>query len=65
MTVASFFHRSSGPSSVSRVCERPVALVLDQMPEDLVAQLAQLADEVPGLPQAEQQGLGGKRLEER
>jgi hypothetical protein len=29
--------------------------------EDLVAQLAQLPHEVPGLAQAEQQGLGGKR----
>jgi hypothetical protein len=35
------------------------------MPEDLVAQLAQLPHEMPGLAQAEQQGLGGKRPEER
>ena len=53
------------PEAVALDGERPVALVLDQMPEDLVAQLAQLPHEVPGLAQAEQQGPGGKRPEER
>ncbi|MFC6930734.1 hypothetical protein ACFQHO_10625 [Actinomadura yumaensis] len=33
--------------------------MLDQIPEDLVAQLAQFPDEVPGLAQAEQQGRAG------
>ncbi len=53
------------PEAVALDGEGPVALVLDQIPEDLVAQLAQLPHEVPGLAQAEQQGLGGKRPEER
>ena len=50
---------------VRKLPEAVVRGALDQMPEDLVAQLAQLPHEVPGLAQTEQQGLGGKRPEER
>src|SRR5690606_25143080 len=44
--------------------ERPEALVLDQVAEDLVARLAELGDEVHRLTEAEQVGPGRQRAEE-
>ncbi|GAA3160012.1 hypothetical protein GCM10020001_100150 [Nonomuraea salmonea] len=53
-----------GLEAVDLEHDRAVAVVLDQVGEELVAQVAQLLDAVGGLAETQQPGAGGQRAEE-